>query len=113
MADKKNKSKIKSKDNDPFFDRNEFKEGFYNQPSQRPITAETMFGKGTTRSLEYPTVDPDTRMMQEDQLSTYTSGRSPEQYRAFKENPLERRDYKNGGDVHVEKGHSYIKDLIK
>jgi hypothetical protein len=50
---------------DPYVSRNEFKEGFYNQPSQPPITAETMYGKGTTRSLEYPTVDPDTKMIQD------------------------------------------------
>jgi hypothetical protein len=59
MAEKKSKKKNK----DPYMSRNEFKEGFYNQPSQPPITAETMYGKGTTRSLEYPTVDPDTSMM--------------------------------------------------
>jgi hypothetical protein len=50
---------------DPYVSRNEFKEGFYTQPSQPPITAETMYGKGTTRSLEYPTVDPDTKMIQD------------------------------------------------
>jgi hypothetical protein len=52
---------------DPFLSRNEFKEGFYEQPSQRPITAETMYGKGTKRGFEYPTVDPDTKMMQDAQ----------------------------------------------
>jgi len=52
---------------DPYLSRNEFKEGFYNQPSQPPITAETMYGKGTKRGLEYPTVDPDTKMMQDAQ----------------------------------------------
>jgi hypothetical protein len=52
---------------DPYLSRNEFKEGFYNQPSQPPITAETMYGKGTKRGFEYPTVDPDTKMMQDAQ----------------------------------------------
>jgi len=52
---------------DPYLSRNEFKEGFYNQPSQPSITAETMYGKGTKRGLEYPTVDPDTKMMQDAQ----------------------------------------------
>ncbi len=52
---------------DPYLSRNEFKEGFYNQPSRPPITAETMYGKGTKRGLEYPTVDPDTKMMQDAQ----------------------------------------------
>ena len=49
---------------DPFLSRNEFKEGFYSQPSQPATTAETMYGKGTKRGFEYPTVDPDTSMMQ-------------------------------------------------
>jgi hypothetical protein len=52
---------------DEFFKRNEFKEGFYSQPSQPAITAETMYGKGTKRGFEYPTVDPDTKMMQDAQ----------------------------------------------
>ena len=52
---------------DPFLSRNEFKEGFYEQPSQPAITAETMFGKGTKRGFEYPIVDPDTKMMQDAQ----------------------------------------------
>lgn len=50
---------------DPYLSRNEFKRNFYKQLDQPPITAETMYGKGTTRSLEYPTVDPDTRMMED------------------------------------------------
>ena len=52
---------------DPFLSRNEFKEGFYNQPSQPLTDAETMYGKGTKRGFEYPTVDPDTKMMQDAQ----------------------------------------------
>jgi hypothetical protein len=52
---------------DPYLSRNEFKEGFYNQPSQPAITAETMYGKGTKKGFEYPTVDPDTKMMQDAQ----------------------------------------------
>jgi hypothetical protein len=49
---------------DPFLSRNEFKEGFYSQPSQPATTAETMYGKGTKRGFESPIVDPDTSMMQ-------------------------------------------------
>jgi hypothetical protein len=52
---------------DPYLSRNEFKEGFYDQISKRPVDAETMFGKGTKRGFEYPTVDPDTKMMQDAQ----------------------------------------------
>ena len=52
---------------DPYLSRNEFKEGFYSQPSQPATTAETMYGKGTKRGFEYPIVDPDTKMMQDAQ----------------------------------------------
>jgi hypothetical protein len=52
---------------DPFLERNEFKRNFYNQLSQPAIDAETMYGKGTKRGFEYPTVDPDTKMMQDAQ----------------------------------------------
>ena len=52
---------------DPFLSRNEFKEGFYSQPSQPLTDAETMYGKGTKRGFEYPIVDPDTKMMQDAQ----------------------------------------------
>ena len=52
---------------DPYLSRNEFTEGFYDQISKRPVDAETMFGKGTKRGFEYPTVDPDTKMMQDAQ----------------------------------------------
>ena len=50
---------------DSYLSRNEFKPEFYDQKSKPPITAETMYGKGTKKQLEYPTVDPDTRMMQD------------------------------------------------
>jgi len=46
-------------------------------------------------------------------LSIPMSGRSPEDYKSFKETPYEKRSYKDGGDIHIEKGHNYIKDLIK
>jgi len=49
---------------DPYLSRNEFKEGFYSQPSQPLTDAETMYGKGTKRGFESPIVDPDTSMMQ-------------------------------------------------
>jgi hypothetical protein len=49
---------------DAFFERNEFKPGFYDQKDKPPITAETMYGKGTKRGFESPIVDPDTSMMQ-------------------------------------------------
>jgi len=50
-----------------YLSRPEFQRGFYNQLSQPAIDAETMYGKGTKRGFEYPTVDPDTKMMQDAQ----------------------------------------------
>lgn len=52
---------------DPYLLRREFSPGFYTQKDKPPVDAETMFGKGTKRGFEYPTVDPDTRMMQDAQ----------------------------------------------
>ena len=70
MVDKK-KAKQKK---DSYTERNEFKPGFYDQPSKPPITAETMYGKGTTRTLEYPTIDPDTSMMMNRKKGGMTKG---------------------------------------
>ena len=53
------------KKKDSYMSRNEFKEGFYDQKNKPPITAETMYGKGTKKQPEYPTVDPDTKMMED------------------------------------------------
>lgn len=50
-----------------YLSRREFSPGFYDQKDKPPVDAETMFGKGTKRGFEYPTVDPDTRMMQDAQ----------------------------------------------
>jgi hypothetical protein len=55
----------KSKDKDPYTSRNEFKKGFYNQPDKRPITAETMYGTGTTRQLDESIMSPDDSMLVE------------------------------------------------
>lgn len=130
MADKKSKSK--AKDTDPYLERNEFKKGFYDQPDKPPITADTLYGTDRdairneafrfdkTPIMEKMPYYPDKEIKMEKMPyitdtdpSTLTSGRSPDEYRKFKEVPFERRDYKNGGDVHIEKGHNYIKDLIK
>jgi hypothetical protein len=50
---------------DPYLDRNEFKPGFYDQPDRPPITAETMYGKGTTRQLDESIMSPDDSMLVE------------------------------------------------
>jgi len=50
---------------DPFLSRNEFKPGFYNQPDKRPVTAETMYGTGTTRQLDESIMSPDDSMLME------------------------------------------------
>jgi len=42
-----------------------------------------------------------------------TGGMSVEDYAHAQKNPHARNTYKDGGDIHVTKGHDYIKDLIK
>ncbi len=59
------KTKPKKKLKDSYLDRNEFKEGFYDQPSKPPITPSTYYGTASGKtSFESPIVDPDTSMMQ-------------------------------------------------
>lgn len=53
----------KSKDKDPYTSRNEFKKDFYKQKDKRPITAETMYGTGTTRQLDESIMSPDDSML--------------------------------------------------
>jgi hypothetical protein len=50
---------------DSYLSRNEFKEGFYDQPDRPPITAETMYGTGTTRQLDESIMSPDDSMLVE------------------------------------------------
>ena len=50
---------------DPYLSRNEFKPGFYDQPDKRPVTAETMYGTGTTRQLDESIMSPDDSMLVE------------------------------------------------
>jgi hypothetical protein len=45
----------KSKDKDPYTNRNEFKKGFYNQPDKPLITEDTMYGTG--RKTTEPTYE--------------------------------------------------------
>ena len=62
MAEKK-KSKKKS-DKDPYTSRNEFKEGFYNQPGDRPITPETYYGIASGKTMFEPEImSPDDSML--------------------------------------------------
>ena len=46
-------------------------------------------------------------------LERSIAGVSPEQYSINQSEPLSRGGYKDGGEIHVTKGHNYIKDLIK
>jgi hypothetical protein len=66
-VDKKTKPKKKLKD--PYLERNEFKPGFYDQPSKPPVTPSTYYGTASGKtSFESPIVDPDTSMMQSTNL---------------------------------------------
>jgi hypothetical protein len=55
----------KSKDKDPYTSRNEFKKDFYKQKDKPPVTAETMYGTGTTRQLDESIMSPDDSMLVE------------------------------------------------
>jgi len=57
--------KITKEKKDPYLERNEFKPGFYDQPDKRPVTAETMYGTGTTRQLDESIMSPDDSMLVE------------------------------------------------
>ncbi len=57
--------KITKEKKDPYLERNEFKKGFYDQPDKRPVTAETMYGIGTTRQLDESIMSPDDSMLME------------------------------------------------
>jgi len=57
--------KITKEKKDPYLERNEFKKGFYDQPDKRPVTAETMYGTGTTRQLDESIMSPDDSMLME------------------------------------------------
>jgi hypothetical protein len=51
---------------DPYLSRNEFKEGFYDQPTKPPITPATMYGTASGKTMFEPNiVDPDTKMIQD------------------------------------------------
>jgi hypothetical protein len=60
MADKKKKKS----NEDPYTSRNEFKEGFYNQPGDRPITPETYYGTASGKTMFEPEImSPDDSML--------------------------------------------------
>ena len=60
----KESKKITKEKKDPYLERNEFKPGFYDQPSRPPITPESYYGTASGKTnFESPIVDPDTSMM--------------------------------------------------
>jgi hypothetical protein len=57
--------KITKEKKDPYTSRNEFKKGFYDQADKPPVTAETMYGTGTTKQLNEGMMSPDDSMLVE------------------------------------------------
>jgi len=53
------------KSKDSYTSRNEFKKDFYKQKDKPPVTAETMYGTGTTRQLDESIMSPDDSMLVE------------------------------------------------
>lgn len=63
------KTKPKKTDKDSYLDRNEFKPGFYDQPSKPPVSPKTYYGTASGKTeFETPFVDPDTSMMNYENL---------------------------------------------
>jgi hypothetical protein len=87
-VDKKTKPKKKLKD--PYLERNEFKPGFYDQPSRPPVTPSTYYGTASGKtSFESPIVDPDTSMMQ----STNLKDGGMTNPKSFERKSLEKKGY--------------------
>jgi hypothetical protein len=87
-VDKKTKPKKKLKD--PYLERNEFKPGFYDQPSKPPVTPSTYYGTASGKtSFESPIVDPDTSMMQ----STNLKDGGMTNPKSFERKSLEKKGY--------------------
>ena len=60
----KKRNQRKKSDKDPYTSRNEFKEGFYNQPGDRPITPETYYGTASGKTMFEPEImSPDDSML--------------------------------------------------
>jgi hypothetical protein len=87
-VDKKTKPKKKLKD--PYLERNEFKPGFYDQPSKPPVTPSTYYGTASGKTeFETPFVDPDTSMMQ----STNLKDGGMTNPKSFERKSLEKKGY--------------------
>ena len=87
-VDKKTKPKKKLKDS--YLERNEFKPGFYDQPSKPPVTPSTYYGTASGKTeFETPFVDPDTSMMQ----STNLKDGGMANPKSFERKSLEKKGY--------------------
>jgi hypothetical protein len=86
----KESKKITKEKKDSYTERNEFKPGFYDQPSKPPITPETYYGTASGKtSFESPIVDPDTSMMQ----STNLKDGGMTNPKSFERKSLEKKGY--------------------
>ena len=47
-----------------------------------------------------------------EQTEKAIAGVSPQDYELAQSQPIKKGSYKEGGNIHVHKGHDYIKDLL-
>jgi hypothetical protein len=56
---------------------------------------------------------PETEADYEEVFKKAKGGMSVEDYSHAQKNPHDKKGYSDGGEIHITKGHDYIKDLIK
>ena len=69
--------------------------------------------KGTSTIFGTPTEIMDKSNYSGEALNLKKGGMSVEDYAHAQKNPHAKKGYSDGGEIHITKGHDYIKDLIK
>jgi len=81
--------------------------------SDRPKPIMETPSKGTSTIFGTPTEIMDKSNYSEEALNLKKGGMSVEDYAHAQKNPHAKKGYSDGGEIHITKGHDYIKDLIK
>jgi len=81
--------------------------------SNRPKPIMETPSKGTSTIFGTPTEIMDKSNYSGEALNLKKGGMSVEDYAHAQKNPHAKKGYSDGGEIHITKGHDYIKDLIK
>jgi len=81
--------------------------------SDRPKPIMETPSKRTSTIFGTPTEIMDKSNYSEEALNLKKGGMSVEDYAHAQKNPHAKKGYSDGGEIHITKGHDYIKDLIK